>query len=56
MGNKLNKKASTNKGDCYYIKKDYLMAELWYRISAEDGNISAQNNLGWCYNLGKGVK
>ena len=27
----------------------------WYRLSAEQGNPTAQNNLGFCYESGSGV-
>lgn len=47
------------KGEDYYygrgVKKNYEEAVKWYRLAAEKGNSSAQNNLGWMYQKGYGV-
>ena len=40
----------------YGVKKSYSEALNWYRKSAEQGNASAQNNLGEMYRYGRGVK
>ena len=37
------------------VKKDYIEAVKWYRLSAELGNASAQSNLGLMYAEGQGV-
>lgn len=34
---------------------DYEMAVYWYVQSAEEGDMYGQNNLGYCYEKGKGV-
>ncbi len=38
------------------ILKDPAKAVYWYRLSAEQGNVSAQNQLGVCLSTGKGVR
>ena len=43
------------KGKACYNKKEYTEAVKWYRLSAEQGNASAQNNLGYSYDHGLGV-
>ena len=35
--------------------QDYAMAVKYYRLSAEKGYAAAQNNLGYCYDIGNGV-
>jgi hypothetical protein len=42
-------------GKKYYEEKNYIEATKYYRKSAEQGNSNAQCNLGFCYELGKGV-
>ena len=47
-------------GENYYYGKngyeqDYTKAVEWYRKSAEQGYATAQNDLGYCYQWGKGV-
>lgn len=37
------------------VPQDYGEAVKWYRQSAEQGNASAQHNLGVMYDNGKGV-
>ena len=37
------------------VPKDYKLAGKWYRKSADQGNASAQNNLGVMYDNGRGV-
>lgn len=37
------------------VKQDYFEAVKWYRLSAEQGEASAQTNLGVMYSSGKGV-
>ncbi|MDC0305257.1 sel1 repeat family protein [bacterium] len=37
------------------VPKDYAEAVKWYRKAAEQGDASAQVNLGWMYDKGKGV-
>ena len=44
-----------SKGVAAYNKKDYPEAVKWYRKAAEQGQVNAQHNLGWCYYNGKGV-
>ena len=39
----------------YYNDRNYTEAVKWYRKAAEQGNSVAQNNLGVCYEIGKGV-
>ena len=43
-------------GDKFYYAKNYEQAVYWYRKSAEQGNASAQKDLGYMYRLGKGVE
>jgi TPR repeat protein len=38
-----------------YDRKDYKEAVKWYRLSAEQGDTSAQYNLGVMYSNGQGV-
>jgi DNA polymerase III epsilon subunit-like protein len=38
------------------VEQDYTEAVKWYRKAAEQGNARAQNNLGMCYEYGKGVE
>lgn len=44
-----------NKGYEYDRQGNYLEAVKWYRKAAEQGYANAQYNLGWCYDLGRGV-
>jgi len=37
------------------VPEDYKTAMKWYRLAAEQGNASAQTNLGNAYGMGKGV-
>ena len=37
------------------VPQDYIEAEKWYRKAAEQGDASAQNNLGLMYHEGQGV-
>ena len=43
------------KGEKSYEKGDYSEALRWYRKSAEQGNASGQNDLGYMYENGYGV-
>ena len=43
------------KGEEYYNAGDYTKAVEYYQKSAEQGDASAQKNLGVCYALGNGV-
>ena len=52
---KLLPDAQYNIGKNYYNNKDYSTAVKWYRKAAEQGNASAQCNLGACYGKGYGV-
>ena len=38
------------------MPQDYAEALKWYRLSAEQGNASAQNNLGLMHAFGQGVR
>ena len=38
------------------MEKDPALAVEWYRKAAEQGNVDAQVNLGWCYEQGEGVE
>lgn len=38
------------------VAQDFLVAARWYRIAADKGNASAQENLGILYEAGKGVE
>ncbi|MDY4413886.1 MAG: tetratricopeptide repeat protein, partial [Ruminococcus sp.] len=38
------------------VEQSWEKAVEWYRKSAEQGNKYGQNNLGWCYEDGKGVE
>lgn len=44
------------KGLEYYKQGNYAEAVKWYRRAAEQGNSTAQNNLGECYKNGQGVR
>ena len=48
-----NADAQNSLGDCYYngigVEQDYAEAVKWYRKSAEQGHLVAQDNLGFCY-------
>ena len=48
--------AQCNLGWHYSTAKDYSEAIKWYRKAAEQGDDTAQNNLGICYENGHGVK
>ena len=37
------------------VPQDYTEAVWWYRKAAEQGNVAAQNNLGFMYDNGQGV-
>jgi clan AA aspartic protease (TIGR02281 family) len=37
------------------VPQDYKLAVKWYRLAADQGNASAQTNLGFMYEIGKGV-
>jgi len=37
------------------VSQDYKTAVKWYRLAAEQGNATAQTNLGVMYGMGKGV-
>ena len=37
------------------MPQDYGQAVEWYRKAAEQGEVWAQTNLGWCYRNGQGV-
>lgn len=43
-------------GDDYLNEKDYANAMIWFRKAADQGNAAAQNNIGWLYQNGWGVK
>ena len=47
--------AQTRLGNEFYHSKDFENAVYWYRKAAEQGNATAQNNLGICYEDGEGV-
>ena len=38
------------------VVEDHSEAVAWYRKAAEQGDAGAQNNLGFMYDQGKGVK
>jgi len=38
------------------VARNYTEATKWYRKSAEQGDVYAQNNLGWMYQNGLGVE
>ena len=44
------------KGNEYYNKSDFAEAVKYYRQAAEKGHASAQLDLGYCYDTGKGVQ
>jgi len=48
--------AQVQLGKKYLAQKDYLNAMIWYRQAAEKGNAPAQNDVGWLYQNGWGVK
>ena len=37
------------------VPQDYAEAVSWYRLAAEQGNATAQSNLGAMYDNGRGV-
>jgi TPR repeat protein len=37
------------------VAQDYAVAAVWYRKAADQGDASAQNNLGFMYHRGRGV-
>ena len=37
------------------VAQDYAEALKWYRLAADQGHASAQNNLGFIYGTGQGV-
>ena len=39
----------------YGVTQDYTQAVYWYQKAAEQGTVSAQYNLGICYEKGEGV-
>ena len=43
-------------GNHYLDQKDYSSAMVWFRKAAERGNPGAENNIGWLYENGWGVK
>src|SRR5580658_2230593 len=43
-------------GNTYLDQKDYSSAMIWFRKAAEKGNAAAQNNIGFLYESGFGVK
>jgi len=43
-------------GNEYLDKKDYSSAMAWFRKAAEKDNPAAENNVGWLYEKGFGVK
>ncbi|KAF9966900.1 hypothetical protein BGZ73_000810, partial [Actinomortierella ambigua] len=51
-----NKMVQTDLERLYQSGRDRHQAILWFRRSAAQGNASAQNNLGWMYQNGHGVK
>ena len=51
----LTAKQLLTEGNKYYNKKDYNSAVQYYHKAAEQGNAKAQNNLGFCYESGRGV-
>ena len=57
---KMTPEESYKRGNDYYDgingrPLDYKKAVVWYRKAAEQGNVKAQNNLGFCYERGHGV-
>ena len=48
--------AQVRLGNAYLDQKDYSSAMIWFRKAAEQGNASAQNNIGWLYEKGFGVQ
>src|SRR6267142_2063538 len=48
--------AQVQLGKKYLAQKDYLNAMIWYRQADEKGNAPAQNDVGWLYQNGWGVK
>lgn len=49
-------KRDYTRGNQYYSQKDYVIAAALFKKAAEYGYAQAQNNLGWCYQKGLGVK
>jgi Sel1 repeat len=43
-------------GNVYSEQHDYAKAMTWYREAADQGNSDGQNNVGWLYQNGFGVK
>jgi TPR repeat protein len=43
-------------GNAARDRKDYAEAMRWYRLAADQGNATAQNNIGWLYDNGWGLK
>jgi TPR repeat protein len=43
-------------GNVYSEQRDYAKAMTWYREAADQGNSDGQNNVGWLYPNGFGVK
>ena len=50
------KEEAYSKGLAAYKKNDYPEAVKWYRKAAEQGNATAQFDLGYCYKNGEGVE
>ncbi len=48
--------AQTRLGNTYLDKKDYASALIWFRKAAEKTEPAAENNLGWLYENGFGIK
>jgi TonB family protein len=48
--------AQVRLGNKYLDEKDYANAATWFRKAADHGNALAENNLGWLYQNGWGVK
>ena len=48
--------AQVRLGNDYLDKKDYSSAMIWFRKAAEHANPVSENNIGWLYENGWGVK
>ena len=48
--------AQVRLGNAYLDQNDYTSAMIWFRKAAEKGDAAAQNNIGWLYENGFGVK
>ena len=48
--------AQVQLGNDYLAGRDYEMAMTWFRKAADQDNAAAQNNVGWLYQNGWGVK